>query len=261
MEPRAVAMSDARWRVGMGLLALTVLCASVTPLLPAGRHDLRAVPASGHRVAPSPISSPSLTFVRNVGQSDPRIRFAATTAFGDAMFTERGAVLRLAGPAGEPGWVLRTAFVSGRPASPEGVHRSSTVVSYFGAGRGGWSGQPPAFDEVRYPRVWPGVDVTYSGPAGRIESAFVVHPGADPGDIRLRFLGQTTMAVNATMGVVLGTPLGSVVEPPPVAYQLKDGARVPVHARFRMVVGDADRPSACRSVRTTDPGRSSSIRQ
>jgi len=40
---------------------------------------------------------------------------------------------------------------------------------------------------VRYDAVYPGIDVVYYGNQNQLEYDFILHPGADPGRIRLKF--------------------------------------------------------------------------
>ena len=48
-----------------------------------------------------------------------------------------------------------------------------------------WKTEVPTFAKVRYPAVYPGIDVVYYGNQGRLEYDFIVSPGADPEAIAL----------------------------------------------------------------------------
>ncbi|MGB9853082.1 MAG: SBBP repeat-containing protein, partial [Candidatus Kapaibacteriota bacterium] len=71
--------------------------------------------------------------------------------------------------------------------------------------------------------VYPGVDfVLYGNKENKFQYDFVLKPGADPKKIAFKFEGATDIQIaeNGTLKVL--TPLGSIEQAPPVAYQLPD---------------------------------------
>ena len=59
----------------------------------------------------------------------------------------------------------------------------------FGSDANKWITGAAQYGKVRYTNIYPGVDVVYYGNQDRLEHDFVVHPGADAGQIRLAFSG------------------------------------------------------------------------
>lgn len=51
---------------------------------------------------------------------------------------------------------------------------------YIGSDPDRWRTDVPTFAKVKVVEAWPGIDVVYYGNAGRLETDFVVAPGADP---------------------------------------------------------------------------------
>ena len=63
----------------------------------------------------------------------------------------------------------------------------------------------------------------------------MVHPGADPAQIRLAYRGATNVALNAAGQLEVTTPLGGFTDDIPAAYQEIDGRRVPVEMDYRLL--------------------------
>ena len=79
--------------------------------------------------------------------------------------------------------------------------------------------------------AWAGIDVFYDRSETGVKSTYQVAPGADPGQIRLAWHGATvSLAEDGTLR--LETPIGTVQETAPVAWQERDGQRLPVAARW-----------------------------
>ncbi|MEZ5355856.1 MAG: hypothetical protein R2762_24755 [Bryobacteraceae bacterium] len=70
------------------------------------------------------------------------------------------------------------------------------------------------------PEVYPGIDAVFYGNAeNELEFDFVLQPGADPGAIRLRYDGATSLEVGAEGHLTIATPTGKVVQRAPVILQ------------------------------------------
>lgn len=92
---------------------------------------------------------------------------------------------------------------------------------------------------IRYENLWRGIDAVFMERDGRLKYEFVVSPGANPSDIRLRYEGADAVALTAAGGLEVLSPLGRIHEDAPVSWLLgTDGGRVPVASAFRLE-GDA----------------------
>ena len=92
-------------------------------------------------------------------------------------------------------------------------------------------GQPAPLQRVTYPDLWPGTVLTYDAPEGVIlRSTYILAPGANPGDIRLRY--NAPLAINEDGSLSISFASGSMTESAPIAWQEIRGQRVPVDVRF-----------------------------
>jgi len=183
-----------------------------------------------------------LSFEKNQGQTDDRVRFLAR-GDGYALFlTSQEAVLRLDAPgpakasqnAKKSTAVVRLAFAGSNQRSPvEGLDLQPGRSNYLlGNDPAKWHTSVPQYARVKYRGVYPGVDLIYYGNQGRLESDYVLAPGADPKQIALRVEGADSLKINSAGDLVLATSAGEVLLHQPFAYQESNGARQEIASNF-----------------------------
>ena len=87
---------------------------------------------------------------------------------------------------------------------------------------------------VRYPDIYPGIDLVFHGDRNRLEFDFVLAPGADPGRIRLSFQGAHSISLGSDGTLILATGPSEVRQRPPHIFQRIDGRTVAVGGHFRL---------------------------
>jgi hypothetical protein len=92
----------------------------------------------------------------------------------------------------------------------------------------------PNYERVRYSGVYEGIDVVFHSSQEQLEYDFVVAPGANPSRIRMRFDGTARIEGLTEGDLLLHTSHGTIRHRKPVAYQLRDGKRVEIAARYRI---------------------------
>ena len=88
------------------------------------------------------------------------------------------------------------------------------------------------FARVAYGAVYPGIDVVYHGNQRRLEYDWIVRPGADPRAIELGLAGVDHLRLREDGALALVSGGIPVLQERPAAYQLLNGKRRPVSARF-----------------------------
>ncbi len=133
-------------------------------------------------------------------------------------------------------WVIKLDFLGSRPGvKPEGTDETGTRVSYFSGAAEAWKTGLPAYSRIVYRDIWPGIDLAYAGTMDRLKYEFIVHPGADPSQIRLAYRGASSVAVDAQGRLAVSTPVGGFEDGTPVAYQEKNGARADVSMGYKIL--------------------------
>jgi hypothetical protein len=136
--------------------------------------------------------------------------------------------------------VIRMQLAGANPlAEPVGIDPLPGTANYFiGNDSSQWHSNVPTYSKVRYPSVYPGIDLVYYGSQRQLEYDFVIAPGASPRPIRLRFAGSSGLSVDADGNLSVHVRDGSLELLKPEVYQLVNGNRQPVSGRFRLLANN-----------------------
>ena len=254
-------------------LAALILVGS-GPILPENK------PAEPQKqLIPTAFGKLPLSFEKNLGQTDSRVRFLSRGG-GYTLFlnsTEAVLVLRPAektgvrpvpshvpseaeGEAegsqqsGDTGAVLRMKLVGANPAPDvAGLEELPGKSNYFiGNDPKKWRSNVPHYARVAYLEVYPGIDLVYYGNRQQLEYDFIVAPGADPDAIRLGFEGADEINLDHQGNLILQTAGGELLQRAPVIYQEIEGVKASVaggyvlqddnEVSFAVAAYDASRP-------------------
>src|SRR5258708_821051 len=177
-----------------------------------------------------------LTFEANEGQVERPVKFLSRGPGATLFLTPTEAVLSL-GRAEHKTAVVRMQLVgANRAPHLSGLDLQETRSNYFiGNDSRQWHTGVAHYARVREEGVYSGVDLVYHGNQRRLEYDFVVAPGADPGRIRLAFLGADAIAIGAQGELVLHTASGDLVQPAPTVYQEAGGRRQRVEGHYALL--------------------------
>ncbi|MHB8655994.1 MAG: DUF7948 domain-containing protein, partial [Terriglobia bacterium] len=193
-----------------------------------------------------------MSFERNQGQTDHRVKFLARGDGYGLFLTADEAVLTLkrssvvsrqlsVGRMEEPGPpttddVLRMQLLNTNAnAKVLGEDEQPGRTNYFiGNDPARWRTNVPNYARVRYSQVYRGVDLVYYGRQDTLENDFEISPGSDAGQIRMRIEGAQKLNVDAQGDLVLQVSGGEVRFHRPVAYQESAGRRREVAAHYRL---------------------------
>jgi hypothetical protein len=245
-------------------LALVIPTLFIFVMIHHGRDTSRAVSAhSAGLAAPSPVSATTfdwtnygklpLAFEANEGQTAGGVRFLSHGDGYTLFLTEQEAVLTLRQPASRPRLdsaklgkmrgnkraaeklsVLRMRLDGANPkATIAGVDRMPTKVNYFiGDDPKKWRTDVPAYAQVKYQSVYPGVDLLFYGNQRRLEYDFVVAPGADVSQIALDVQGANKLRIDRHGNLLMKMHGGEVELQKPLVYQDVNGERREIAANY-----------------------------
>jgi hypothetical protein len=173
-----------------------------------------------------------LSFIPNRGQTDSRVRYYAQGSGYAFYFTPGKAVLSFQEKG--RGDALHLRFVgasAGARLSPE--RRGGGKVSYLTGNRPAkWQAGLPTYGQLAYHGVWPGVDMRFRGDGGALKYEFRLQPGASAKRIRLAYAGAEGLSRSGGGDLLIQTPLGTLRDSRPTAWQAIRGRRVPVKSRY-----------------------------
>ncbi len=208
------------------------------------------------------------TFIQNQGQWSPEVRFMAQVGGMNVWLTDKGlmydvyqTMLRVSLPSDalgdkllagsttqQPraslgsdtlgrrriGHVVAMELVGANVGTPAiGTDAHPSTRNYFiGNNPSSWRTNIPSFGKVITRDVYPGIDAVYTFSNGKPRYDFVVHPGAQPDAITLKFTGADAVKVSKQNGVELSTSVGTVINGNIYAYQEINGREIPVQCSF-----------------------------
>ncbi|HWD38782.1 MAG TPA: SBBP repeat-containing protein [Fimbriimonas sp.] len=222
----------------MRITGMSVLLALGAAALPGGLPT--ASQSKGQHVSPATARNQLLKreakFVENKGQWDRRAHFAGRSSGLDVWLEDRGIdfdYFQAGGTAKHPtrkGQVISMQF-EGRtaPLSFEGIKDTGSRSDYLYKNK--TVRQAHGYAEAYSRSVYPGIDLRayFSAAAPRYD--FIVAPNADPNNIKLNFKGASSVTVNHG-NLVFGTQIGKRIQGDLHAYQMVNGAKKAVPARF-----------------------------
>jgi hypothetical protein len=197
-------------------------------------------------------------WVANAGQWDKQAAFSAPGYFGTTWVTQDGELRHVASKkdcekstpeASEPevaakrfrkpcpaqSWVLSERWVGGKVKGIRGEEELETKVSYFlGNDPPKHRSALPSYRYVSLGEVWPGVEVKLKASQKTVEKLFYLRPGANLGKVRVELRGANRLRLSQEGELVMETGLGELKLSKPVAWQEKDGQKLPVQASYRV---------------------------
>lgn len=231
--------------------------------------------ATGAPAPPNPGAPPTvaaavgrlpLYFIENKGQVDRRVKYYVHSGGQTTFFTPKEVVIVLRPPEATPEPQSRrrnlregVPFAGQRSTHkpptvvrlrPVGLQRGVTLtargqtshrVNYFhGRDPRHWQTDIPTYQAVVYDQAYPGIDLKFYGQGRELEYDIVVHPGADPGQVRFAYQGVKKLELTPEGDLALFLPDGGrLVQKKPVAYQEINGVRIAREARYQLDKGGA----------------------
>jgi hypothetical protein len=224
----------------------------LTSLLLGGNQPL-ALAGQGKSEAAAPVIAAfnqlPLLFIENRDQLDPQVTYYLQGSTTAVYFTSTGVTFALSSeqavtpddlmktplPPSRERWVVKLDFRGANPAvKPQAESPQEARISYFTGPPTQWRMGLKTYGQLRYPDLWPGIDLIYTGTANRLKYHFEVKPGADPQQIRLAYRGASSVMRADAGQLEIATPVQHFQDERPVAYQEIDGRRLEVTADYAL---------------------------
>jgi len=234
---------EKRILTAVALLACLVILNIWTQSLPvAVQKSLSQQPASQILQAKTDFGKMPVSFISNRGQLDERVDFYIPAQDKTIYFSAAGVTFALLGPNGKSSlWAVKLDFLGADSGvKPMGEEATQTLTSYFKGQPEDWKTGLRSFSRIVYSNLWPGIDLIYTGRQDRLKYQFVVHPGADPSQIRLAYRGVSSVRQNDQGGLVVTTPAGGFEDGAPSAFQEHAGQHVNVPLAYKIEDGSSE---------------------
>lgn len=204
-----------------------------------------------------------LYFIPNKGQMDEHVAYYVQGKDKTLYFTSEGIIFDLAEPSEEnensttsnrkikespvprkPArktayaagrWVVKLEFVGANEhVKAIGEAETEAVVSYFKGKTEEWQTGLETYSRILYRDLWPGIDLVYYGTVNKLKYEFIVHPGADPSQIRLAYDGVSDVTIGAGGCLEVTTPFGGFRDDTPLAYQEIGNERIAIPMAYKL---------------------------
>ena len=210
---------------------------------------------------------PNLEFIQNRGQWDPHVLFKADIGNGSLFFHKQGIKVVLhneeemaamvASHAGtitpdSTGLAGAKRSFNGRPAllrthaysiSFLNMSEAAEIIpdkpldtynNYFiGNDSSKWARNCRVYQGVTYKNLYPGIDLRYYTNNGKLKYDLIIHPGADPSKIAMKYEGLEGLTVKSNL-LLLKTSVGDVKEMEPYSYQGGDNGKEEIQVSYKL---------------------------
>lgn len=188
-----------------------------------------------------------LSFLKNQGQMNSRVKFYESSGGHETFFTEDGVVLTIPSAAQGPpqeaaalpdeGLQQPPVTVYSVELSPLGMQRSVHLAAedmqtgkahyFIGDDPEKWRTDIPTYRSVVYRDAYPGIDLKFYGNNQHLEYDIMVQPGGDLSQVKLRYSGVQRLEITESGDLSIQAAEGlTLIQKQPVAYQVIDGKRV-----------------------------------
>jgi uncharacterized repeat protein (TIGR02543 family) len=174
-------------------------------------------------------------WVKNEGQWDEEALFSAPGYFGTTWITKDGQLVHTA-VKGKESWLISERWVGGKVQAITPEEELPTRVSYFiGNDPSKHRSNLPTYRYVSLGEVWSGIEVELKATQKTVEKLFYVKPGADPSKIVVEVGGAKGLRLSKDGEIIIQTGLGELKLSKPVAWQEKDGKKLPVEVSYKLI--------------------------
>ena len=170
-----------------------------------------------------------ISFEPNRQQFDSRFQFIARGASQRVLLKADTAVLQIGHGSGKHTVQFRFNGAASN-AAIRGDSKLGGEANYFSGTPDNWITHVPLYQRVYVDDLYPGVDLTYYGSAGRLEYDLIVKPGSDPTRIDLAFEGTPMQLADGDLVLAAGD--SQIRQKRPVVYQEIGGTRRFVDAKY-----------------------------
>jgi len=174
-------------------------------------------------------------WVQNKGQWDEEVLFSAPGYFGTTWITKDGQLVHTA-VKGKESWVISERWVGGKVQTITPEEELPTKVSYFvGNDPSKHKTNLPTYRYVSLGEVWSGIEVKLKATQKTVEKLFYIKPGADPSKIVVEVDGAKGLKLSKDGEIIIQTGLGDLKLSKPIAWQEKDGKKLPVEVSYKLI--------------------------
>ena len=175
-----------------------------------------------------------LAFEPNAGQGTPGADYLARSGGVQAGFFANSVELRL--PSRKNDQLLRVVLLNANTKPAIVASEKGGESNYLiGSKPSDWKTHIPQFGRITYKQIYPGIDLVFYGKGQQIEHHFVVQPGADYSQIRMKYEGAKNLFLAGDGDLHVTTEGGEILVRAPLIYQGSQDSRREISGKFVLI--------------------------
>ncbi|MEJ6950374.1 DUF7948 domain-containing protein [Natronospora cellulosivora (SeqCode)] len=108
-------------------------------------------------------------------------------------------------------------------------------VNYFiGNDPSKWLSHLSTYEKVRYQELWSGIDLCFQDLNGELKYEFLLKPGANVNDIRLKYEGAKKLSLDEKGNLIIKHELAVLKDSKPISYQIINGEKKLIKCSYRL---------------------------
>jgi hypothetical protein len=136
----------------------------------------------------------------------------------------------------EKSLLIKLMFKDGNKIVPEGNLRMPHYSNYFyGNDPLNWVTFVPNYQEIFYNNLYDNIDLKFFITSKGLKYEFIIHPGGDPKNIKLKYEGIQYLSLNNNKDLVIKTPILDFIDSELLIYQNIDNEIQPINGKFKLI--------------------------
>ena len=131
--------------------------------------------------------------------------------------------------------VLKLNFKDANGIAPTGRGLLPHKSNYFyGNDSSKWCTKVPNYQEIYYENLYNNIDLRYYSSDIGIKYDFIVHPGGEPNNIRMKYEGAEKLFINPQGDIVIRSSSCDFMDSQPYIYQTNNNHEIEINGRFNI---------------------------
>jgi len=129
--------------------------------------------------------------------------------------------------------ILKQEFIGANKVRPVGREKMGWCSNFFyGNDSSKWRTNVPNYQEIYYENIYDGIDLRYYTNEKGLKYDFIVHPGGEPYDIRMKYKGTQKLYINTSGDLEIKTQLRKMIDSELFIYQKTDIEKKTIEGKF-----------------------------
>jgi hypothetical protein len=132
-------------------------------------------------------------------------------------------------------YFIKQEFIGANPIRPIGGNKCNWSANfYYGNDSMNWFVGVPNYKELYYENIYDGIDLKYYYKGNSLKYDFIVHPGSNINDIKIRYNGIKRIEIDNEGNLIMKSSFGDLIDRDLIIYQLDNGQIKQVKGKYEL---------------------------